>query len=87
MNLYNLVLIKCYFLQSTTGVKLQRMLLVKSKFKKPANRTKAVMKEAAEMLTPSEQLDLLFNKVLTEEVIKESPEEDLDLDTVDHEDA
>ena len=45
------------------------------------------MKEAAEMLTPSEQLDLLFNKVLTEEVIKESPEEDLDLDTVDHEDA
>ena len=42
------------------------------------------MKEAAVMLTPSE---LLFNKVLTEEVIKESPEEDLDLDTVDHEDA
>ena len=43
------------------------------------------------MLTPSEQLDLLFNKVLTEEVIKESSEEeyeeDSDLDIVDHEDA
>ena len=67
------------------------MLLVKSKFKKPTNRTKAAMKEAAEMLTPSEQLDLLFNKVWTEEVIIESSEEeyaeDSNLDIVDHEDA
>ena len=67
------------------------MLLVKSKFKKPAKRTKAVMKEAAVMLTPSEQLDLLFNKVWTEEVIIESSEEeyaeDSNLDIVDHEDA
>ena len=49
------------------------------------------MKEAVEMLSPSEQLDLLFNKVLTEKEIEESSEgeyeEYSDLDIVDHDDV
>ena len=46
--------------------KFHKMLLVKYNVKKPTSRTKAAMREAAEQLTPSEQLDLLFCQIVVE---------------------
>lgn len=41
-------------------IKLQKMLVVKSKLAKPASRTKKAYRDAAKVLTPFEQMDLVF---------------------------
>lgn len=47
--------------QAKSEDKLQKMLVVKSKIQRPKNRTKAAFKEAAEQLTPAQQIDLMFS--------------------------
>lgn len=47
-------------MQAISEIKLQKILVVKSKLAKPSSRTKKAYQEAAEVLTPSEQLDLVF---------------------------
>ena len=46
--------------QAMSEKKFQKMLLVKSKIKKPKNRTRKAYREAANQLAPSDQLDIVF---------------------------
>ena len=48
-------------MQTTNEIKLQKMLVVKSKLKKSRGRTKAAYKAAVEQLTPAEQVQAAFD--------------------------
>ena len=48
-------------MQTTNEIKLQKMLVVKSKLQKSRSRTKAAYKAAAEQLTPAEQVQAAFD--------------------------
>ena len=48
-------------MQTTNEIKLQKMLVVKSKLQKARGRTKAAYKAAAEQLTPAEQVQAAFD--------------------------
>ena len=48
-------------MQTTNDIKLQKMLVVKSKLQKSRERTKAAYKAAAEQLTPAEQVQAAFD--------------------------
>ena len=68
--------------------KLQKMLLVKSKLAKPKNRTKKAYREAAEQLTPSEQLEILFRLPEEEETeISSCSEMNSSLEIINDEDV
>ena len=56
-------------MQTTNEIKLQKMLVVKSKLKKSRGRTKAAYKAAVEQLNPAEQEQAAFdlNKLANEE--------------------
>ena len=70
--------------QTLNEKKLQRMLLVKSKLPKPTNRTKKAYREASAILTPSEQLALLFGHNDQEErEVSSCSEMDSSMDMVD----
>ena len=47
-------------MQTTNEIKLQKMLVVKSKLQKSRGRTKAAYRAAAEQLTPAEQVQAAF---------------------------
>ena len=53
-------------------IKLQKMLVVKSKLAKPTCRTKKAYRDAAKALTPSEQLDLVFGLSAANEEVEVS---------------
>ena len=57
-------------MQTHNEIKLQKMLLVKNKMQKARSRTKAAYKEAADQLTPAEQVQAAFelDNLATEEL-------------------
>ena len=70
--------------------KLQKMLVTKSKIKKPTSRTKEAIREAAMQLTPEEQLDVIFhsNTDFEMEISSSSElEEGSSVDNVDEDDV
>ena len=63
------------------------MLLVKSKLSKPTHRTKKNYRDAANQLSPSEQLDLVFGMSGEEQEIFSCSEMDSSIDLVDEEEV
>ena len=73
--------------QTIDEKKLQKILLVKSKLSKPTHRTKKNYRDAANQLSPSEQLDLVFGMSGEEQEISSCSEMDSSIDIVDEEEV